>query len=880
MNRPRSWRLRTSLIVLLTIISSVSFFSVGAILLLVRLPQIEAETRSVLQTESDDLAGGTELLLGNLQAQIELIGSTLFVAPHVGLDRVLQRAVGEGGAFNAIYQIGDDGTVLRAAVSDGIGGRRRAELIGNDLSGDLLFRRVQDSGAPAHSDKHHSPVSGNNTVAVAVPSGATVVIGEVPLSYIFNVLTRSGTRRLEPIWIIDSRGDVLVDSEDPGRVGVVNLSSLALVAATGKAVPQRPDNIEKLIFEGQQFDVAISRSKLLDWAFIVRSPSGLKNPRIASTLDLGIAALLGSIVVGMLLSPLWATFLGRPITAIAERARRISAGESIGAWPRGRTLELNELSASLETMAAAVRARGQEIEAIFDALPVGVALLDPEAGHAFVRVNQALLDMLDYPAQDILGSTAVELGLWRDTEIRTRLFETLQREGFGQTEGWLRRRDGREFLAAITVRAVLIGGRQQTITVATDVSARHRAEQALRLAQLSILQSSDAVFWITPDGRFVNVNEQACHSLGYTREELLTMAVWDIDPDFSPEKWQRNYETTRQQKKRRLETRHRRKDGTIFHVEVTANHIEFEGQEFDFAFIRDITRRKRTEEELARHREHLEELVAERTAELQRAMAQLLQSEKLAALGSLVAGVAHELNTPLGNARMVASSLGEQLQEFAAAVESSQLRRSQVETMLNRGREAVDLLERNTARAAELINHFKQVAVDQTSMRRRSFDLRQTLEGALVTLRPQFKHTGHRIELDLPPDLELDSYPGPLEQVIANLVGNSLTHGFDGVAAGVIRIRAIPIGTTHVELDYTDDGVGIPESLLKRIFEPFFTTRLGSGSSGLGLYIVHNLVTGVLGGSIQVYRPAGRGIGFTLTLPRTAPARPAMDYSP
>lgn len=220
---------------------------------------------------------------------------------------------------------------------------------------------------------------------------------------------------------------------------------------------------------------------------------------------------------------------------------------------------------------------------------------------------------------------------------------------------------------------------------------------------------------------------------------------------------------------------------TLSHRVVSANgdirHLEVRGIAYTSSdglvrrlggTVMDVTVRTEVERELQRHREHLEELVAERTAKLQRAMSRLVQTEKLAALGSLVAGVAHELNTPLGNARMVASSMSDDYKGLEEGLSTGALRRTQLVDFLKRGQEALDLLEHNTARAANLINHFKEVAVDQTSVRRRRFSLRQTIEEVVSTLHPTLKHTPHGIQLEIPSDIALDSYPGPLEQVITN----------------------------------------------------------------------------------------------------------------
>jgi signal transduction histidine kinase len=209
-------------------------------------------------------------------------------------------------------------------------------------------------------------------------------------------------------------------------------------------------------------------------------------------------------------------------------------------------------------------------------------------------------------------------------------------------------------------------------------------------------------------------------------------------------------------------------------------------------------------------------------------------------------------------------------QGLAAELAGGGLKRSTLERYTAEAGEAVELIGRNLARAADLIGHFKQAAVDQTSTRRRRFELRQVAEEVLVTLSPRLKRTPFKVELDIPHGIELDSYPGPLEQVLTNLVSNSLDHAFEGRDSGRIRIVAVQAGE-RVGLVYEDDGCGIPLALRHRVFDPFFTTRLGRGGSGLGLYITYGLVTGRLGGHLAIDDAPGGGARFEIDLPLRAP---------
>jgi two-component system, NtrC family, sensor kinase len=271
--------------------------------------------------------------------------------------------------------------------------------------------------------------------------------------------------------------------------------------------------------------------------------------------------------------------------------------------------------------------------------------------------------------------------------------------------------------------------------------------------------------------------------------------------------------------------------------------------------------------------EQLERRVEERSEALRSAQQALLDSERLAALGSIVAGVAHELSTPLGNARMTSTTLSEHVRSFAELVASGRLMKSALVAHLQDQQQCADLIERNLQAAVTLIEAFKSVSVDQASGARRKFALHQVVRDVLETLGPTLQRARCDItfQLELPTDLEFDSYPGPVGQLIVNFVNNAILHGFEGRSDGRIRISATR-RKDGVRLVFADNGCGIAADRLGRVFEPFYTTKLGKGGSGLGLHLVYNLVTKTLGGQIAVGHAPGGGAAFTVDLPLRAPA--------
>ncbi|MET3132743.1 two-component system NtrC family sensor kinase [Oxalobacteraceae bacterium GrIS 1.11] len=283
--------------------------------------------------------------------------------------------------------------------------------------------------------------------------------------------------------------------------------------------------------------------------------------------------------------------------------------------------------------------------------------------------------------------------------------------------------------------------------------------------------------------------------------------------------------------------------------------------------LKSIIERIREAEDAARRSE---QETARAMDNLRLAQESLLQSERLASLGSLVAGVAHEINTPVGIALTSASVLKEATDAVFQAVNNGNVKKSDILRYLETASESTRLIMNNAYRAAHLIHSFKQIAVDQVSEARRHFELREYIGEVVSSLQPTLKKTRISIVINCPADIMLDSYPGALAQVLTNLTLNCLEHAFDADTEGTIDI-SVCSDDTWIEMRVSDNGKGIPADMLDKVFDPFVTTRRGQGGTGLGLNIVFNLIIKQFGGTISVGSVLGQGATFTLRIPLQTP---------
>ncbi|CAM4154359.1 sensor histidine kinase [Pseudoalteromonas ostreae] len=315
-----------------------------------------------------------------------------------------------------------------------------------------------------------------------------------------------------------------------------------------------------------------------------------------------------------------------------------------------------------------------------------------------------------------------------------------------------------------------------------------------------------------------------------------------------------------------LEQEVARKTSNLSQAMMDLQQQKYELEKQKLTLTEEVDLRRHTEQELLTKQTEMQRYVDE----LNMAQERLVSSEKMAALGGLVAGITHDINTPVGIGVTATSFLQERLIQIENAYKEKTLSPKALEEFINDAKQSTSLLTTNLDRASELVASFKQIAVDQASEAVRTINLKEYLGEIIRSLHPKIKNTSHHINLDCPVDLTLNLPAGAISQVFTNLIMNSLIHGFDGVSNGIIDI-AIKDEDDQVIIDFKDNGNGVTEQQLEKLFDPFFTTKRDQGGSGLGTHITFNLVKQTLSGEIDATSSPGNGLHYHISFPKDMP---------
>jgi PAS domain S-box-containing protein len=390
------------------------------------------------------------------------------------------------------------------------------------------------------------------------------------------------------------------------------------------------------------------------------------------------------------------------------------------------------------------------------------------------------------------------------------------------------------------------------------------------------------------DGRIIGANQALVRTFGTPLHELIGKRSDQVTFWASPNERQRIWNEFRQHGVVHGEMADVvLPDGGPGQVAIWSSSLMLDGRHAIIWALLDLTQEMQAKQQLRELNDALESRVRERSAALeqanrdlsnaletlQRTQHDLIAAEKMASLGSLVAGIAHELNTPIGNSLLASTALDDRVQEFTQTIANGSVRRSTLNHHLEEVQLACGLISSSLEKAAALIASFKQIAVDQTNDQRRHFRLQAVALDTVATYTPRLRRSAIQMEVDVPPELELDSYPGSLYQVFNNLINNALMHAFEDRQCGQLWLSARTTENRQVEIVFRDDGIGMPEEVLRHVFDPFFTTKMGNGGTGLGMNIVYNIATGVMGGRIAIDSAPGEGTTIRLVVPGISPQR-------
>jgi PAS domain S-box-containing protein len=460
-----------------------------------------------------------------------------------------------------------------------------------------------------------------------------------------------------------------------------------------------------------------------------------------------------------------------------------------------------------------------------------------------------------YSREEMLGMTVFDLDPTMSAEAWREHWQELKECGSLTFETTHRTKDGEVFPVEVTANFVEHDGKQYNFAFTRDISRRKALETSLKLTQYCVDKAADYIFWISPEGRLGYVSEATCSALGYSREELLQMTIFEVDP-MAPSPWSDHWQQLKEQGSLTFETTHRTKSGEVLPVEVTANYVEFDGQEYDFGFTRDISERKRAEEELRRAKQAAEAANRELEHAIHRANQSALEAQQANEAKSLfLANMSHEIRTPMNGVcgmtdLLLETDLTREQRDYAETVRSS------AEALLT---VIGDILD------------FSKIEAGKLEMEAIDFDIRATLEDLTALLAFRAAENGVELTTLVDPGVPavLQGDPGRLRQVLTNLAGNAIKFTERGEINITVAAVARDDRSVTIKFMVRDTGIGISPDLVHHLFQPFTqadaSTTRKYGGTGLGLSIAKALVE-MMGGSIGAKSEVGEGSAFWFTV--------------
>jgi PAS domain S-box-containing protein len=592
----------------------------------------------------------------------------------------------------------------------------------------------------------------------------------------------------------------------------------------------------------------------------------------------------------------------RPLKAIATAIRSLAVGEKDTAIPAVDVdNEIGDIARAAEVFRrtlvdadaareAAVRALAEQRLAeesyrkLFEGSVDGIYVTTP--GGRLLNANPALARIMGYqsPEDLINGVNDVAQTVYVDPAVRAEYKARMQRDGMvREFEYQVRQRDGR--LLWLSDSATAARDEKGEIVryegTVRDITDQKRAEDAVaegrRLLQ-DVIDTVPAVINVkNRELRYVLMNRYMAGIFGIEPADAIGRTTSDLMSRYGAQKTDENDHRVLVKgselgfyEEEYIDSSGNMRQWLVNKLPLLDARGEIENI---VTVALDIGERKRGELEMRKARDAAESALRN----LRETQASLIEAEKLAALGRLVAGVAHEVNNPVGISLTVASSLERKTNLFAAEVERGNLKRSSLNDFLDASRDASSQLVANLNRAAELIQSFKQVAADRNYSDQRDFDLGDLTEQVVLSLRPGLRKHNLTLNVECQPDLMMNSYPGPYGQVLTNLFLNSVAHAFPHGGPGTVEIKVREYDRDNVEILFSDNGIGMSLDVRRRAFDPFFTTRRDQGGTGLGLHIVYSIVTNRLGGRLDLDSQPGGGTRVQIILPRVAPMEQAAE---